>query len=88
VEVSADGGVRHVRNPDGAWRGPQGPRNTRVSAVLYAQGITPWNLARTRASVIINPWARRPFEPPPGPGHGAQSIGELLGLAPEWPISG
>jgi hypothetical protein len=32
---------REIRNPDGAWRSPQGAINTRVSAVLSTQRLTP-----------------------------------------------
>ncbi len=33
------------RARDGVWFGPSGPRNTRVSAVLIVQHLTPWSIA-------------------------------------------
>jgi hypothetical protein len=88
---------QEVRNPDGAWHNAQGPRNTRVSAVLSTEGVTPWSVSRLRARFILNPWAGRPLGVMPlgidrrwvangrllrQQGH---SIGELLGQAPDWP---
>ena len=48
------------RNPDGAWLGPSGPTNTRVTAVLVGSSIMPWSLAAYSPSVYHNPWGRCP----------------------------
>lgn len=50
-----------LRNPDGAWRSAGGPINTRVSAVLSTERLTPWSLGQRRARLTLNPWARRPL---------------------------
>jgi hypothetical protein len=88
---------RTVRNPDGAWHNANGPRNTRVSAVLSTEGVTPWSVSRRRARFILNPWARRPLEVMPMGidrrwvengrlrREQGRSLGELLGQPPEWP---
>lgn len=49
------------RNPDGAWYGPKGARNTTVSAVLVSPGVTPWNMGQTIPWLIHNPWAHIPL---------------------------
>jgi len=46
------------RNPDGAWYGPRGARNTTVSAVLVFPGLTAWNMGQTIPWLVHNPWAR------------------------------
>jgi len=40
---------RRGRSPDGAWIGPAGPVNRRVSAVFSTERLTPWNLGQRRA---------------------------------------
>lgn len=49
------------RNPNGAWFGPSGPRNRRVSAVLMLLKLTPWTLITLTPELIHNPWAKRPL---------------------------
>ena len=48
------------RKPDGAWFGPNGPVNTRVSAVLIATSLGPWNVASRKPVLYHNPWAQYP----------------------------
>jgi hypothetical protein len=45
------------RHPNGAWRGPHGPQNRRVSAVWFFNDLTPYTLANRRSTLYINPWA-------------------------------
>lgn len=49
-----------VREPDGAWLGPKGAQNTRVSAVLITTGIMPWTIAVRNPIIYHNPWAQFP----------------------------
>lgn len=46
---------------DGAWTSPEGPRYTRVSAVLLAIRLSPWNIAQCDVSLYHNPWAQKPY---------------------------
>jgi hypothetical protein len=90
-------GHRDIRTPDGAWFGPGGPVNTRVSAVLSTERLTSWSLGQRRARLFLNPWAARPLVGSPIPvgrrrvdgdrlvRPAGQSIRELLGLADGWP---
>jgi hypothetical protein len=48
------------RRKDGAFMGPNGPWNTRVSAVLIAT-LYPWNLGSARFEFYSNPWAAKPL---------------------------
>lgn len=48
---------------NGAWYGPRGPQNKRVSAVLAALHLSPWDIAVNTPLLIHNPWARRPLAP-------------------------
>jgi hypothetical protein len=52
---------REVRNFDGAWHGRGGPINTRISAVISTERLTPWSLGQRRARIVRNPWAARPL---------------------------
>lgn len=49
------------RLPDGAWLGPKGPRNRRVSAVLLVSSLLPWTITVHPPVVYHNPWARYPL---------------------------
>ena len=49
-----------VRDRDGAWIGPSGAKNTRVSAVLLGNCIQPWTVAAHVPVVYHNPWAKKP----------------------------
>lgn len=58
VTFCPDGTLEHVpgRNKNGAWFGPQGPQNTRVSAVLALLNMNVWNMALQLPKLIHNPW--------------------------------
>lgn len=45
------------RLPNGAWRGPHGAQNRRVSAVWFFNDLTPYTLASRRSTLYVNPWA-------------------------------
>jgi hypothetical protein len=47
--------------PNGAWHGLQGPRNTRVSAVLIVACSDPWTLANQTPVLFHHPWAEHPL---------------------------
>jgi hypothetical protein len=49
------------RNPDGAWFGPKGPQNRRVSAVLLVSSLLPWTVTVHPPIIYHNPWARYPL---------------------------
>jgi hypothetical protein len=54
------------RKPTGAFCGPQGPQNTRVSGVLMLGGfggLRPWNVATEEPVLWHNPWASYPLLP-------------------------
>ena len=88
-----------VRNRDGAWVGPSGPKHTRVSGVLTAINLLPWNVNRVAPHLWLNPWAGRPLESnlpwrttvaDLGTGLAEQRPatvvpGTLFGLASQWP---
>jgi hypothetical protein len=59
LEQSSD--PQMVREPDGLWTSPNGPRHTRVSAVLIASGIVPWSVSAYTPWLFHNPWATRAF---------------------------
>jgi hypothetical protein len=67
--VRRTGGDEHefARLPDGVWnserKGPGEPTNTRVSAVLSTERLTPWTGGQQRARLIMNPWAKNPLPP-------------------------
>lgn len=50
-------GVR--RKPNGAWFGPKGPQNQRVSGALFIVDLSPWNLDEVTPCLWHNPWANR-----------------------------
>lgn len=61
VTVSAtDRNPRITRARDGAFMGPQGPWNTRVSAVLIG-AVFPWNLLTCPLELYHNPWGVEPL---------------------------
>lgn len=89
-----------TRELDGVWTSPSGPRYTRVSAVLLAGPVLPWNVPRARICLYHNPWARRPYTSEltrlpraiaqPTRDHHMQwqdgeSLATIFGLDPEWP---
>jgi len=52
---------RMTRARDGVLFGPDGPQNTRVSAVLVVKSVNPWNIAFRDICIYHNPWARKPY---------------------------
>lgn len=47
------------RAPDGVWTSSEGPRYTRLSAVLLIEGLLPWNLSHCQVCLYHNPSAER-----------------------------
>jgi len=87
-----------TRKPDGAWTSKSGPRYTRVSAVLLASTVLPWNVPRAPICLYHNPWAKRPYISeltrfpqaiPQQEGHmewcDGETIGHILDLPFGWP---
>ena len=88
-----------TRELDGAFTSPQGPRYTRISAVLVAHGVRPWSLAAERTALCVyhSPFAERPLVPhiprlaravPEGDRMTwmeGERIASIFELAPEWP---
>lgn len=56
------GKARMSRKGNGAWLGPAGPINRRVSAVLVIGQLLPWTAGMRRPVVYHNPWARYPLQ--------------------------
>ena len=88
-----------LRRPDGAWVGPRGPINTRVSAVLVASSLTPWSAAARSPELYLNPFARIPYSGalltltshrPVGSRMervDGNEAGRILGLPEGWPLN-
>jgi hypothetical protein len=49
--------VEYNRIPDGVWTSFSGATNTRLSGVIIAHGVHPWNLSEARLRLYHNPWA-------------------------------
>ncbi len=97
-----DGSSEHWndRNPDGAWRGPSGPRNTRVSAALVGLRLSVWDLAQNTPTLVHNPWAGRPMPqelwsmPQLAPNKQSlrletkvgRNAGQILNVTTPWPV--
>jgi len=94
----ADGPEAAPRTPDGAWTSPNGPRYTRVSAVLMAIRLYPSSIPWSSICLYHNPWAARPYEgqinrlPRAAAAsedrmawHDGISLGQLFQLAADWP---
>ena len=89
------------RKPNGAWYGPNGPQNKRVSAALIAVNLTPWNIAKVTPVLWHNPWANYPLPPdtwqlpqlvPDKKDNrllkkNGKSAWQLLRLCPNWPTT-
>lgn len=86
-----------VRAPDGAWTSKSGPRYTRVSAVLIAAPVFPWNVPRAPICLYHNPWANKPCTgeltllPQAIPNgdrmewEDGESLARIFGLSSGWP---
>jgi hypothetical protein len=89
--------ARPVRQPNGAWWGPDGSRNTRVSACLMTSRCAAWSIPRASAALYHNPWGGRRYDSvlcrltqyvPENRNLDrvdGLSVGELFGLPPDWP---
>lgn len=85
------------RAPDGAWNGPTGHHNRRVSAVFLVSALLPWTVATVVPVIYCNPWARYPVEGLPESivqlrlldqqmvCRGGWPVHKLLGLPQGWP---
>jgi hypothetical protein len=86
------------RIPDGVWTSKSGPRYTRISAVLLANELLPWNVPRGKVCLYHNPWAKHTYESEliclpqkiPDGDHlksvSGESLGVIFGLPPQWPF--
>ncbi len=68
VTVYPSGAYEGTRATDGFWRGPRGPQNTRVSAVILVDGLVPWSVGARTPEWWSNPYAARPVAPELIPG--------------------
>jgi hypothetical protein len=99
------GGKSHdklTRAPNGAFRGPKGPKNTRVSGIVVCNDLTWASIAKTNPVLWHNPWAAHPLDSGLWPfpqwilnesktrmvPQNGRDAGELFGLPKEWPILG
>jgi hypothetical protein len=87
------------RQRDGAWQGPGGPVNTRVSGVITVANLGPGSVARRELRLWLNPWAARPMtaDLPIATTSGDDATGmlserpaqiaaaKLFGLPEDWP---
>lgn len=85
------------RMPDGAWLGPNGPKNTRVSGTLVISRLSAWTIPRATIRLYHHPWAQWPYQsvltrfPQAIPQENrivmvnGESLGTVLGLPASWP---
>lgn len=101
VEDALFGGVRSEGGPrvDGFWGNVDEPRNTRVSAVIFAWNLLPSSVLQSTPHLFHNPWPERAFrfDHPWGASvfddraqhlatsTAARTPSDLFGLPPEWP---
>jgi hypothetical protein len=91
---------RPGRKLNGAWFGPQGPRNSLVSGALIFECLSPWSMGVVTPELFHNPWAQRPFPVSNWPlpycvadlaakrvrhEHG-KTAREVLDLPTQWPV--
>ena len=97
-----NGGPDHefTRDPNGAFRGHQGPQNTRVSGIIVCNDLSWGNIASINPVLWHNPWAAFPFNqdlwthPQYVPNTDKSRIelkqggkvADLFGLPLDWPI--
>ena len=87
------------REPEGAWYGPTGLRNSRVSVVFLCDRMSPGDITRQKTFFVHHPSAKNPFprdlwpmpqlvphetDPRLVPIPG-KSAGEVLGVSEPWP---
>jgi hypothetical protein len=91
--------TRGIRRRNGFWRGSEGPRNRRVSAVLIGRNIAPWNVVERSPVLWHHPFANNPLDfefvyPSQRldldqdrlvETAGTRSMHEFFELPPEWP---
>lgn len=89
--------LKMTRELNGVWTSKSGPRYTRLSAVLVAIGLSPWNLPRANVRLYHNPWANLPYnsqltllpQAVPFTGHielvEGKSLSSVFDLPYEWP---
>lgn len=85
---------------NGAWRGPNGPRNRSVSVVIVIHQLYPTTLRSCGVKVVHHPWAFHPLpknalqlsqntiDPASGQitvGPG-MTVGDILGICEPWPV--
>lgn len=96
------GGSDHrlIRAPNGAFRGPKGPQNTRVSGVIICKNLLWENIFSKNPVLWYNPWASLPLDqdfwifPQHVPNSektrielkSGRKVGDLFGLPEGWPI--
>jgi len=51
---------RFERDPNGAWRGPSGPRGRQCGGAWLFDNFSPYTVARRGQRLYLNPWAHRP----------------------------
>jgi hypothetical protein len=85
------------RKRDGAWFGPHGPHNKRVSAILYVRKAHAWGFPSAAIRLFHNPWAEKPYKstlcdlPQAIPKDGRMELvegkflSEIFALPPGWP---
>lgn len=102
ISQDSDGTRQHslIRQPNGAWVSSRGPQNTRVSAVLIALNLSPWDMVSRTPTLIHHPWAAKPIslgvwpltqEIPNQKTHrmeeqSGKDINDFLRLPTPWPI--
>lgn len=59
--TNPDQDPRMERAPNGAWRGPAGPRGKRASGAWLFNNLSPYTLARRRHTLYVNPAANHPI---------------------------
>jgi hypothetical protein len=99
--VQPDGTVKtiwNLRDPNGAWSGPAGPRNCAASAAMVVAQLSPWTIAIDTPELIHNPWAKLPLDQALWPlpqkialnnrviRKSGKSAKDLLGLPDPWPV--
>jgi len=99
LEIGSEKEPEVRRQIDGLWMGPQGPRNTKVSAILWADSLLPWSVTRCELVLYHNPWAARAidkqrlpftyayFEPSVLRKDSGIPTNEIMKLPADWPYS-